>query len=56
MLGLGGTLTKAATILPRFVRVDNADAQSAKEEDYVVENPGGNQPGLQYLMDNPIGG
>lgn len=56
MLGLGGTLTKAATILSRSVRVDNADAQSAKPLGYVVENPGGNQPGLQELMDNPIGG
>jgi len=55
MLGLGSTLTKAATILLRSVRVDNADAQSAKDLDYVVENPGGNQGTLQYLMDNPPG-
>jgi len=55
MLGLGGTLTKAATILSRSVRVDNADAQSAKPLGYVVENPGANQGTLQYLMDNPPG-
>jgi len=54
MLGLGGTLTKAASPVPFVIRLINQHVRD--EPDSTSENPNGLGAPLKFLTQNPVGG
>ena len=56
MLGLGSTLTKAASPVSFVIRLVNQHVRSEEEDDAIAENPNGLVAPLKFLTQNPIGG
>jgi hypothetical protein len=56
MLGLGSTLTKAASPVPFVIRLINQHVRTEEADGAIGENPDGLGAPLKFLTQNPIGG